>query len=359
VRADRLARVEVRVVEELGAVLVRNTVGAIMEALANGAHRAQRISRDVRRRGPADVDFDGRDTRTEDVSDRVFGVRARARAWSMAVFLTAASWTGACSFALEGYTAGDPDAGGGDAGPRNADTGIEDAGREDASLDGGDYAAVVLSDNPIAYFRLDERTGDAVNLGSTGVAGTYGSAVVRGVSGLIQSASNAAISFPGDSNKNTLITVAPNVKLQPADEVSVECWVRALPWRDMRLVSYGDDLNAPFEAWVLQSLDGKVSFYLGNPGALLDGTTTMLSNTTYHVVGTYDGHALRVYVNGEPDGTAAATGQVGPYDGVNGLGIGGGFTASPPSLSGVLDEVAVYSYALTADRVRAHYLAGR
>jgi hypothetical protein len=273
----------------------------------------------------------------------------------MAVFLIAASSAGACSFSLEGYTAGDRDAGGEDAGPQNADTGIEDAGR----ADGGDYAAVVLSDNPILYFRLDERTGNALNLGTAEVAGTYGDAVVRGVSGLLRSSSNAAVSYPGDSNKNTLITVPANVSLQPADQISVECWVRASPWRDMRLVSYGDDLSAPFEAWVLQSLQGTVSFYIGNPGALLNGATTMLSDATYHLVGTYDGHALRVYVNGEPDGAVAAAGQLGPYDSVNGLGIGGGFTGSPPSLSGILDEVVVYSHALSADRVRAHYLAGR
>jgi hypothetical protein len=273
----------------------------------------------------------------------------------MAVFLAAALWAGACSFSLEGYTAGDHDAGKQD--------GDDAAGRPDsdgdaADVDAGDYAAVVLSDNPILYFRLDERTGNAINLGTAEVAGTYGNAVVRGVSGLLSSSSNAAVSYPGDSNKNALVTVAANPNIQPDSEVSVECWVRASPWRDMRLVSYGDDLQAPFEVWVLQSLDGRVDFYIGGAGAELGGATTMLSDTTYHLVGTYDGLALRVYVNGEPDGTVSAAGKI-TYDGINGLGMGGGFTGSPPSLSGVLDEVAVYSHALTADRVRAHYLAGR
>jgi hypothetical protein len=267
----------------------------------------------------------------------------------------------ACLSSLEGLSDGPPAGTGGDAAPPAS--GAEDAGlRADApetSAPHQGYADVVLADRPLAYFRLDETTGNAVNLGLSGIAGTYGANVSRAVRGLLGGDSDFAAQFSSaDAGPALIVQVSPNANLQPSSMVSVECWVRGLPTGDARMVSYGDDLADPFEAWVLQELGGKPQLYIGAVGGVA-GASSLAPSTTYHLVGTYDGAAMRLYVNGQPDGVVPATGVIGPYDGNSGLGIGRGYSGTGPTVIGVLDEVAVYGTALPADRVLAHYEAGR
>jgi hypothetical protein len=75
------------------------------------------------------------------------------------------------------------------------------------------------------------------------------------------------------------------------------------------------------------------------------------------VVATFDGLELAVYANGESQGSQTAAFSIAGAvaDFVVGAEAGG----SGNHLAGTLDEVAVYDHALSADRVRAHYLAGR
>jgi len=99
---------------------------------------------------------------------------------------------------------------------------------------------------------------------------------------------------------------------------------------------------------------GKTPWWLGS-GAITQ------ANTWYHVVATYDGTMMRIYVNGVLDGsrTAPESGPAGTIayasDG-HGVGIGAAF-AGGPVFGGKIDEVAVYDKALSAARVADHYAA--
>ena len=84
----------------------------------------------------------------------------------------------------------------------------------------------------------------------------------------------------------------------------------------------------------------------------------MGSGNTYHVVGTYDGTNLRIYVNGALEGTVARPGSV-PDSSLGGALAGGGWGTLPsPAFAGRLDEVAIYGSALSGARVQAHYTEG-
>jgi hypothetical protein len=69
---------------------------------------------------------------------------------------------------------------------------------------------------------------------------------------------------------------------------------------------------------------------------------------------TYDGSTLKLYVNGTQNDSRSAAESL-PDTG-QALHIGGD---SSSYLPGLLDETAIYTYALTAQQVSEHYNAGR
>ena len=93
-------------------------------------------------------------------------------------------------------------------------------------------------------------------------------------------------------------------------------------------------------------------------GPDLASTTTVAAATTYHVVGTYDGAMMRIYVNGVLEGTAARSARS-TTPAFGGVLAGGGWGTLPsPAFNGRLDEIAIYGTALTTARVQAHYTKG-
>ncbi len=94
------------------------------------------------------------------------------------------------------------------------------------------------------------------------------------------------------------------------------------------------------------------------------GATTLTAGL-YHLVGTYDGTNLNIYVNGVLDGTQAATSTYTAYDDNNVI-VGGkfGVLSSAPVLTGQRkagrrDEFAIYTTALSLARIKEHYAAGK
>jgi hypothetical protein len=84
----------------------------------------------------------------------------------------------------------------------------------------------------------------------------------------------------------------------------------------------------------------------------LSGATTLLSNTWYHLVVTFDGATIKIYVNGVLDGSTAAPGSL-TWPAASTMNIGRYIDGSRHFV-GKLDEVAIYTTALTAAQVLAH-----
>jgi len=86
----------------------------------------------------------------------------------------------------------------------------------------------------------------------------------------------------------------------------------------------------------------------------LQGTTTISNNVWHHVVGTYDGSTMEVYVNGVLENSASHTGDI---RAVNFVRIGG---HSWPTLyfNGLIDEVRIYNRALSSAEIQKHYVEG-
>jgi hypothetical protein len=89
--------------------------------------------------------------------------------------------------------------------------------------------------------------------------------------------------------------------------------------------------------------------YNTTAGVELRGTTNLLPGQWYHLVATYDGATLRLYVNGTQEAVAAAPDAL--LDTSTAMG-----TSTFP---GHMDEIAIYTRALSAQQVAEHHNAGR
>jgi hypothetical protein len=156
--------------------------------------------------------------------------------------------------------------------------------------------------------------------------------------------------------------VSKNGLLEPAEGVTVECWVKlaAVPMDQsyLGLVSYGQTVAEPWQPYVLQFHAGNANLYVG--GGWITGATVLQKSSVYHVVGMFDRaqHRLTVYVNGDMDATGDQSVSPSYTADQEGLGIGADNFEGRGAMMGILDEVAIYDHALDGGTVSAHYAAG-
>ena len=215
------------------------------------------------------------------------------------------------------------------------------------------YAAEIMADGPVAYYRMGEASGAAQDSTANGNhtnapvgTPTYGR---PGISG----DGNQAISLPGTGGSR--FGVFPvSVSLQTVNDVfTLEAWVKLSALGQIHgLISMGVG-----GAYMRVNSNNKLqlvrSFTLG-----MEESTVTLDTGWHHVVVTKSGATHKLYIDGV-DRTGTATGDstcvTDPSRGVTlGSDDGGGEVANA-----VLDELAIYPTALSAARVAAHYAAGQ
>jgi hypothetical protein len=153
---------------------------------------------------------------------------------------------------------------------------------------------------------------------------------------------------------------APSLNLATA--FTVEAWVQPPNYSTYRgFVSKAEDKVPPFRNYSLftEQTTGKALFSLTQSGTLRDlvGTSAISTSAFSHIVGTYDGANMRVYVNGAQEGVLACTGSV---DTDTGRTLTIGCMARTPltpayPFAGLIDEVRVSSTARSASYVTATY----
>lgn len=226
---------------------------------------------------------------------------------------------------------------------------------------GATYRSAVLADSPAGYWRLDETSGStAADSSSHGKTGTYSSSgVTRGVAGALVGDTDPAASFDGANGTVSVNGVGAFAGTAP---FSAEAWVNpsvfpANTWG--RILAQEDTTtNTPGWALYLDASAGTLSAVRSDTtGAdYVGGSTALPLNQWSHVVLTYDGSAMRLYLNGQPTDSAPTTRSL-PTSSAP-LGIASSFGTGQPFTGGV-DEPAIYTTALSADRVSKHYQAGK
>ena len=209
------------------------------------------------------------------------------------------------------------------------------------------YADEVLADSPLSYWRMEETSGTSIadeqaarngslTGGNLNVSGQVGSGLsLDGVD------DHAAVGLV-PSNMGA-VTVEGIVKYESSTD-------------DGGQILCCDSTTGAARGWQfrIDTTGGALTFIkILNGVVSLSGTTNLQDGEFHHLVGTYDGSELRVYVDGVSENSDAATGAI--TGDATALQIGRNPRASQEYLGGVVDEVAFYDYALSAARIQAHY----
>ena len=233
------------------------------------------------------------------------------------------------------------------------------------------YATAVLADNPVAYWRLDSDASDSSAFGRAAgaVDGTTGTATFGQPSLVPAEAGNGAIAFTGTAAGQRRLVI-PGFEKIGTGGYSAEYWVNITAYPGAccdSLVSDGESGGDFFMMNYLigpgQGTVGAVRPHFGVPGtvSITTNASPLALNQTYHVVTTYDaiGGMGHVYFDGISVLSAPVTATIpGPgTTGDNAIFIGRDGRENRPS-NFIIDEVALYDYALTPAQVLNHYNIG-
>ena len=195
----------------------------------------------------------------------------------------------------------------------------------------------------IARWPLDEKSGEVVHDAIGDNDGTF-------VSGdnfeWVEGKFDGGLKFDGAS---THVLIPKNPALELADSLTLILWVNLngtagrqeiVTFADSYFISLND--TGVFRAWARSAGD-----WHG-----VDGKTRPEVGTWYFVAETYDGADIKLYVDGELEGTLAAPG------GIEFLNIDmrfGNHHAVAWLLDGILDEVEIWDKAMTAEEIMAAF----
>jgi len=228
-----------------------------------------------------------------------------------------------------------------------------------AAAQGGLYDGWVLSDNPVAYWRLGEAAGSptVANLVGPAHTGTVLGGTTLGQPGAIPADPDTAALFNGSNGK---IDVPYSAALNPAS-FTIECWARLAGGAGSYRSPVTSRANSPQSGYIFYAEPGnRWQFWTGPGWHTLNGPGGAF-NEWYHLVGTYDAvtQLKQFYVNGAL--VSQGTGVTVNANPAHPLRIGAGATESSGNywFNGTVDEVAVYNHVLPGDRIAAHYRAAR
>jgi hypothetical protein len=226
------------------------------------------------------------------------------------------------------------------------------------------YRALVLCDQPAAYWRLGERgppsAFDQVDGGPVGTYDPSGEGGIQyGAPGAIAGDPDTAIHLSG----TTMVTVGAPLGFPGMAAFSLEAWVKpdVVDTNYRAIVSSvawpNGGHKVGYALWS-RTTGVAVERYSGTGAAQTALDPAALPTGAYsHVVATYDGGTLSVYENGTLMGALFVPL---PVDNVKAaFEIGNETAVVFPPWIGNIDEVAVYAHALSAGRVTEHYRVGR
>lgn len=192
------------------------------------------------------------------------------------------------------------------------------------------YRDIVIDDNPLSYWTLDDSAGstlvDSVGGNDGSISGTY----LLGQSPLIPDRASIDVT---DAHMTASLSAS-------GDTYSIEAWVKP------HTTNTGTHILM-HESGIEFRVGVNLDFHFGATSHL--NTTTLSLNQTYHCVLVVDAGVGTFYLDGAADGVVSGCPAFNPVN---------FFSSGADPLLAVVDEMAFYQSALTPGQVESHYLWG-
>ena len=159
------------------------------------------------------------------------------------------------------------------------------------------------------------------------------------------------------------LDISDSSSLDGMKALTLSAWVNLSQLPSQNDILVGKDSNGQSYRFGVAS-DGRVSFVVGttgnawySPGTVVTSRTVIQPGTWIHLVGTYDGSYLRIFVNGrmEKSGLVPISGAI--VNSASALRLGAKPSANTDYTKGTLDEISLHSVALNQAEVLALYNA--
>lgn len=178
-----------------------------------------------------------------------------------------------------------------------------------------------------------------------------------------------AFNLDGVSN---YVEISSSSALKLTNAITLEAWVMLRSknvYPIPMIAAKGLDINAAAADWALAYSSNAPSSWRLRPWANINGNVTffdgqavLTTGNWYHVAMTYDGSALKGYVNGQLDGATNVSGPIQTSDHSLKLGayspVNGNNTYTKAFFPGYIDELTVYNRALSPTEIQGIANAG-
>ncbi len=210
-------------------------------------------------------------------------------------------------------------------------------------------SSALAQTQPVFHWKLDESNGTT----ALAAVGTYNGTLAGGTTWAPTGGHfNGAARFDGVDDRIVLGACEPT---SGGQELSLSLWVKPdfVTGMERTLVAKTTGTQASEHVWSLAFINGTaMRFRLRTGGTVTELATppsSIFGGAWYHIVATYDGSEMRMYLNGGLMGSTSKTGMV-DYAPQAPASIGA-LSTGANAFSGWVDDVRVYDQALTDGEV--------
>jgi hypothetical protein len=231
------------------------------------------------------------------------------------------------------------------------------------------YANLVMADGPVAYWRLDETNASSP---ATDAVGSFDGTYDASGAGNFTSGSftfGVAPGIPGETDTAIAVTGGARVAVPWALELNLpgpfaaEGWFNPASMETNYYCTVFSSLGDGPSGWALWQQAGVPNTWAcivfggswANELIIVDPIDTVVPNTWYHIVLSYDGSLFNIFVNGQLTVSQGWGLYVPNVDGNANFGWNSLNEWDP--FNGAIDDVAFYNHALTLAQVQSHYAA--
>jgi hypothetical protein len=198
----------------------------------------------------------------------------------------------------------------------------------------------------VAWWKLDDGSGDiAVDSSGNGHNGT-----LVGDTSWVDGIDGGALAFDGDGD---YVDIGKDHNFDIKNQITVSAWIKvnAFDRNWQAIVTKGD------RSWRLQRNTGESTLEFACSGLVVPGTdwgqvygnTDVNDGHWHHVAGVYDEEKIYLYIDGSLDASAEAPGNIRVND--EPVYIGENSQTPNRFWNGLIDDVRIYSYALSAEEI--------